>query len=121
MSKCCDIHAGMLDQRVAFERLTSADDGYGGTTETWTPTPAETVPVSLRPLSGSEAYRAMRIAPTATYRLYCRFTPDALGNPFYTPADRVLFQGRYFNILNVFDVEMAGRWIEMLLNEGALS
>jgi len=121
MSKCCDIHAGMLTERVTFERLTRTPDGYGGTTETWVATPAGTVPVSLRPLSGTEAYRAMRIAPTATYRLYGRFVPDALGNPFYTPADRVLFQGRYFNILNVFDVEMAGRWIEMLLNEGALS
>lgn len=111
----------MLTERVALERRTRTPDGYGGVTEAWAATPEGTVPASLRPLSGTEAIRAMRISPSATYRLYIRFVPDVLGNPFYTPADRVVFQGRYFNILNVFDVEMQHRWMEMLLNEGTLS
>ncbi len=119
--KCCDIHAGMLTERIEIERRVRTPDGHGGFTEDWDAVPARTIPASLRPLSGAESFRAMRIAPTATYRLYIRFRADLSGNPFYTPADRVVFQGRYFDILSVFDVEMQHRWIEMLLNEGALS
>lgn len=119
--KCCDIHAGLLTERVTFQRQVRTPDGLGGYTERWEGAPNAPLPASLRPLSGSEAYRAMRIAPTATYRLYTRFRGDANRNPYYTPAFRVMYQGRYFNILNVFDVEMQGRWLEMLLNEGALS
>lgn len=119
--KCCDIHSGMLTERVQIERRTRVPDGLGGFVETWRGLARPKLAANLRALSGTEAYRAMRTAPTATYRLYVRFRGDANGNPFYTPADRVLYQGRYFNILNVFDVEMQKRWIEMLLNEGALS
>lgn len=119
--KCCDIHAGMLSERVTFERQVRTADGLGGYTEAWRADPTGTVPARLRPLSGSETYRAMRIAPTATYQLYCRFRGDSNRNPYYTPAFRVVYQGRYFNILHVFDVELEGRWLEMLLNEGALS
>lgn len=119
--KCCDIHVGMLGERVTFERKVRVSDGIGGYAETWQADPATTVPARLRPLSGSETYRAMRIAPTATYQLHCRFRGDSNGNPYYTPAFRLLYQGRYFNILSVFDVEMEGRWLEMLLNEGSRS
>lgn len=119
--KCCDIHVGMFRQRVALQRLTTSNDGYGGTTKTWTSDPATLVACDLKPLSGTESWRAMRVAPSATYRLYTHFRADGNGNPYYTPADRVLFQGRVFNILSVFDVEMEGKWLEMLLNEGALS
>lgn len=118
---CCDIHTGMLSERVTIERRTRSADGYGGYTETWQATPAGTQAVSLKPLSGSEAYRAMRIAPTATYQLLMRFRADGQGNPFYTPADRVVHRGRYYNILNVFDVEMRGQWMSMLLSEGTPS
>lgn len=119
--KCCDIHSGMLTQRVVFERRVRVADSMGGFSETWQSDKSEGTPVSLQPLSGAEAYRAMRIAPTATYRLYTRFVADLHGNPYYTPAFRVVYQQRYFNILSVMDVELKGRWIEMLLNEGALS
>ena len=119
--KCCDLHAGMLSERVSLERRTRTADGYGGYTEAWQADPALNLPVSLKPLSGTEAYVAMRIAPTATYQLYMRFRGDAQGNPYYTPADRVVHRGRYYNVLAVFDVEMRGQWISMLLNEGAPS
>lgn len=119
--KCCEMHAGLLTERVAIERLTNVPDGYGGYTREWTADPEGGVPASLRPLSGTEALRAQRISPSATYRLYIRFRADANGNPYYTPADRVMFQGRAFDILNLFDLEMQHRWIEMLLNEGKLS
>lgn len=119
--RCCDIHAGLFSERVTFERQVRTPDGRGGFTENWVGDPVTPVAVSLRPLSGSETARAMRIAPTATYQLYTRFRADNQRNPYYTPAFRVVFQGRYFNILNVFDVEMQNRWLEMLLSEGSLS
>lgn len=119
--KCCDLHSGMLRQRVTLQRRITTPDGYGGTTESWAADPATKVAADLKPMSGTEAYLAMRIAPTATYRLYIRFRADANGNPYYTPGDRVLHQGRYFNILSVFDVETEARWIQMLLQEGRAS
>lgn len=119
--KCCEVHAGMLTERVTFESQVRVPDGLGGFVETWSTDGQGRVPAFISPLSGTEAYRAMRIAPTATYRLYTRFKADANGQPYYTPAFRVVHKGRYYNILTAFDLEMQGRWIEMLLNEGALS
>lgn len=119
--KCCEIHAGMLTERVYFQRRTRTPDGMGGYVETWSNVPDERVAVSLQPLSGTEAFRAMRVTPRATYRLYMRYRDNGSGHPFYTPADKVVYKGREFDILQVFNVEMADRWINMLLNEGALS
>lgn len=119
--KCCDIHAGMLRNRITIERRTTTADGYGGTTESWAADPATPITAYFKALSGTEVYAAQRIAPRSRFRCIIRFRGDVSRNPYYTPNDRLVFRGRYYNILNVVDVEMRNRWIELLLNEGAPS
>lgn len=115
---CCTYHAGMLTERVVIERRVSAADGIGGTVDTWAGIPATPQGAMLRPLTGTEAVVAQRLAPTANYRAILRFRPDANGNPYYRPSDRLVHRARYFSILCVFDWQMKHRWIELLLQEG---
>lgn len=118
---CCDLHSGMLTERVTLERKTKVPDSIGGYADTWTPDPAYALPANVRPLSGTEAIVAQRVAPTATYRCAIRFRADAAGNPYYTPKDRLIHRGRTFGILYVFDRKMEHKWIELLLVEGRRS
>ena len=115
---CCDFHAGMLTERVLIERRTAVPDAVGGSVDVWAGDPPNAQAAEFRPLSGTEAAMAQRLAPTANYRCTIRFRAGTLGNPYYTPADRLIHRGRTFNILYVFDRKMEHRWIEMLLTEG---
>lgn len=115
---CCGFHSGMLTERVTLERRTRSADGYGGFPDTWVADPTTPVAANMKPLSGTEAIVAQRIAPNAQYRCTIRFRPDAEGNPYYQPNDRLIHRGRTFNILYVLDKDMEHKWMELLIVEG---
>ncbi len=54
-----------LRERVTIERVTVADDGYGGQAETWTV--VETVPAEVRPVKGRESVDGERLVTAQTY------------------------------------------------------
>lgn len=118
MTKCCDIHAGMLKERVTLQRKTRTPDGVGGAANSWTADPTEPVAASVKPLTGTEALEAMRLNQRVNYRVIIRFRGDGNGGPYYKVGDRMLWRNRYHNIISVFDVESESRWIEMLVVEG---
>lgn len=117
---CCDITAGMLRERVTIQRVARVGDGYGGWTETWS-NEATDVAASMMPSRGQERFESLRLVPLTPYRMITRFVGDAYGAPYYTPADRVFWQNRYFGIVSVIDIESANRWLEFALVEGELS
>lgn len=118
--RCCDIPLREFKTLITIERSAWTTDSQGGRTVSWTAV-AENIHSRMKPLTGTEAKVADRVAPRAVYSCYIRYRADEDGAPFYTPADRVICRGRYHDILHVVDYNMESKFIYMLLNEGALS
>lgn len=119
--KCCDIKTSSLTEHILVERRTQTRDTLGGLVDVWTADPPEGVFAQIKPLSGTEAYVAHRIAPRANYHAILRYRADENGAPYYTPADRVVWRGRYFDLLSSIDIESESRWLQLFLVEGAPS
>ena len=108
--KCCDIKSGSLRQTILIERATLTPDGSGGNTKAWVT--HKTLRAKISPLSGKERVYASRLEANITHRLLIRYTTDIL------PSDRINFNGRYFNIRAILNIEEANRFIEISGEEG---
>lgn len=120
MRKCCPFPRREMTERIVIERVTQTRDNQGGASDQW-----EVVGLNLaariKPLSGAEARVAERVSPRATYSCFIWYRADAQGAPYYTPADRLTWRGRIFNIIHCVDFETESQYMYMLLVEGSLS
>lgn len=92
------MQAGDLDQKILFQREQRVPDGGGGWTASWAALCfawAKAVP-----LSGTERDAAEQVAAQITHRFTVRRS-QALAD--ITAADRILWQGRVFNIRRIAD------------------
>lgn len=115
---CPNFNIGEFDKRIVIERLVKTPDGIGGNTEVWTANPAGGVWARLRNLTGSERWEAQRIMPGNLIRAIIRYRGDSFGNPFYTVDDRVVYRGRIYAILAVFDIDWEQKYIQIDMQEG---
>jgi len=121
--KCCGISPSQLTERVTIQERVQTSDGQGGLTDSWQAVDSNSVDIAaqVKPMSGAEARHAMRIAPRATYTALIYYRPDLFGAPFYTPAHRLVWRGRTYNILHTADYQTRSIYMYLLLNEGDLS
>ena len=119
--KCCDITAGKLNRLITIERASTTPDSEGGFTDAWTADPAGGVWAMVKPMSGAERWFAERVTPGNRYRFVIRFKGDGNGAPYYTIADRVVYNGRTLGIEAVTDIEDEGRYLEVLAVENKAS
>lgn len=111
--KCCDITAGMLRHIVAFQSPPSTPDGQGGYDGAWTPiATAAAVRGAITPLSGSERYFAGQLESPVTHRFVTRYRTDI------TTKDRMVYEGRVFQVRAILDIEERKRWLDIKLEEG---
>lgn len=80
--------ASTRDQRVTFQRFTSASDGAGGTTQAWATLLTRWCEVA--PLSGGERAAAQQTESPRNYRL---MVPNDSGTRGLTTADRLVWDG----------------------------
>ena len=95
------VPAGMMVNRVRFERRSGATDEYGNTLSTWST--LFTVWAGFKATPGREALEAGRLESTMTGVLSLRRSTDSAG---LTAADRGVFvvgpyTGRTFNIRSI--------------------
>jgi SPP1 family predicted phage head-tail adaptor len=112
MAKCCDIKAGMLTTPVAFQRKSRTRNQSGGFVDTWAPLSGSATRAHVKALSGFERLQADRVNAETKERLVCRYFPGL------RPDDRVIIEGRAYNIRWVNDVERRKRWYELDLSGG---
>jgi len=105
-----------LDQRVTIERVSRTPDGMGGFTETWAT--AGECSAQVLPVRGAEKWEAMRVSPDNRMKVRVRWRGDANGQPFCTPADRLVWRGRTYNIESAVPWGGRERFIEILISEG---
>ena len=110
--KCCDISAGMLQTPVEFQRKSRAPNNTGGFVETWSVLAGSATRAHVKALSGSERLHASRVNAETKARMVCRYFAGLL------PEDRVIIEGRAYNVTFINDVEFRKRWLEIDLSGG---
>ena len=98
--------AGDLTQRVTVERFTSTVDGWGTPIESWAP--LFTCWAAVEPLVGREYIAAQALQSEVTTRIRMRF------RPWMTAQDRVIHDGKTYNIVSVIDVRSEHRELVLM-------
>ena len=110
MSCCNDIKPGTFRHTIIIERMTKTPDGSGGNTVVWNT--HKTLRSKISPISGRERVYAQRLEANVTHRILLRYVSDIL------PADRINYNGRYFQIRALLNLEEASRYLEISAEEG---
>jgi SPP1 family predicted phage head-tail adaptor len=119
--KCCDITSGKLSEKITIERNTPATDSEGGFTDAWAADPLGGVWAMARAVGGAERWFAERVTPGNRYRFVIRFRDDGNGAPYYSAADRIVYNGRTYGIESVVDIENDRRFLEITAVENKAS
>jgi SPP1 family predicted phage head-tail adaptor len=90
------MRAGKLDRRITIQRATKAPNGFNEPVETWSN--AATVWAQQRPNRGAERFSAQEINGQAVMTFHIRYRADL------RVTDRVVYEGRIWNILDVREV-----------------
>lgn len=99
------IGASHLDRQITVERATYTTDASGAEIPTWAA--LATVACAFRPISDSERWRASEVSATVTTRFTIRHGLGVL------PTDRLIFEGRTFDIHGVKEVGDRRRFEEI--------
>jgi len=104
------MRAGDLRRQITLQSRSTTRDTFGEPALTWTN--VATVWAAITPLSGRELELAQAMNSEISHQVQIRYRSDV------TSAMRVVYQGRYFNILSVMDVEMRHRELQLMCSEG---
>jgi len=110
--KCCTSKVatgGQLKRKIIIQTATKVQDDFGEETETWANT--ATMWASIQPVSGSEGITGNQINPEVTHKIMMRYRAGV------TPANRVLYGTRVFDINVVRNIFEENRWLELLCRE----
>ena len=104
------LQAGDLDRRITFQRVTVTTGGaYNEPQEVWSDLVA--VRAKRTDASAAEGYRAAEVGTQISTRFTVRWSSLVSS---VSPLDRLVFEGRTFNITGVREVAGATRqWIEI--------
>lgn len=94
------VRAGDLDRRITLQRASTAQDhGTGEEVATWVP--IATVWASKRDVSDGERLASAQVQASITTRFVIRWS---LGVSDLNPKDRVMFEGRIYDIAAVKEI-----------------
>lgn len=110
MACCNSIKVGSLKHTIIIERAAKTPDGSGGNTIVWNT--HITLRAKISPLSGRERVYAQRLEADITHRILFRYITDIL------PSDRINFNGRYFQIRSILNLEEGNCFLELSCEEG---
>lgn len=102
------VEAGKLDRRIQFQRFTLTDDGFGQV-EAFANL-GSPIAAGKRDVSDGERMRAGEVSAQITSRFHVRssaFTRDL------TPADRLVYEGKTYNIYGIKELEGRKRLLEI--------
>ena len=108
--KCCEISIGKLRHKINLQRRVQTDDGYGGGMTSWVT--FASVFAWIKPLTGGEKWAAMKVESFVTHKIIIRYRTD------FSAIDRILHDGRAFNVRAAMDIDEKRRFIEIPAEEG---
>lgn len=104
------MQAGKLRRRIEIQRRTATQDDYGQPLTTWTT--EITTQAEFEPLNGRELVAAQAVQSEVTHTVTIRYRAGI------TPAMRIKYDGRLFNIHAVLDEAERHRMLTLLCSEG---
>lgn len=102
-----------LSETVTFERKTQTQTANGGLSDTWATIESAPTKGYFMATSGGEAFTSDRVEAKAGWRIVCEYFAGL------TEADRVVHDGRAYNIRFVNDWEKRGKWLIVDAEAGA--
>lgn len=109
--KCCDFKASDFRTTVELQARARVADGQGGWSEGWVT--VRKIPTKWASARMVESVFAMQLQAEAKHRCYMRYT-----TPLPQADQRVVYKGLAYNIIGATDVEMMGKIIEIILEQG---
>lgn len=104
------MRAGKLKYLITIEERSTATDAAGGMVDSWTS--FATVYADVRTLSGRELDAALAVNSEVTHKWELRHLDGLL------PEMRIVFEGEFFNILWVDQVNMIERQLFVYTSSG---
>lgn len=101
---------GPLRHRVTFESRKTGRDEFGQPLEGWDL--VATLWASVEPISGRELLSSQQTQSEITHRIRCRYRAGI------ETAQRIVYDGRPFNIESVINPREIGASLEILATEG---
>ena len=116
MGRCCDDIQGCdLRHKVEFQAPNPTTDSYGAEQNKWlSPTTVLRTRACVDPLSGRELTYAQALQRQVTHRITIRYNAVVKGRTDY----RIKYDGRYFNIRSIIDLEERHKFFEITAEEG---
>ena len=117
MLKSCDIiNPGEFAHSLAFQTATANQEvTYGSKSESWSTT--ATRRGSIEPLTGREFWQARQAQADVTHKIRVPYDSTIAA---LTPASRITYDSRTFNILSIVNVNERSRIIEIMAKEVTL-
>ena len=103
---------GLKRHRVTIERATTAQTDTGAMAKTWGS--IGQVWAEIVPMRGDEQIQGMQLTAAVTHTIRMRRTGAAAS---LTPADRITYAGRTFDLTSTVDIGERGREIECVATE----
>ena len=101
---------GRYPHRVIVQRLTKMPDDGGGYFSSWVN--VDQLRAMVAPLSGAELLQAQRLNNQITHRILTKYTKNL------SESDRILWNGRTFNIVSLLNVQERNRELILTAVEG---
>jgi SPP1 family predicted phage head-tail adaptor len=111
-----DIKIGELRHRIKFQRLSRTSDGQGGALITWND--LQTCWAKIESSLGDESQFAEKLRDTKHFKITIRNTLDF---EIQKAMDRIEYEGRYFQIKSIENVDERKFWIMLKVEEGVAS
>jgi SPP1 family predicted phage head-tail adaptor len=104
------MRSGALRKRITIQRRSQSVDEFGGQSVAWLD--LATVWGSFEPTGGKEDAQSGQVRAVATFKIGLRYYEGL------TPADRLAYNNRFFDIVNINDVEELHREFDITAREG---
>lgn len=104
------LRSGDLRRQIVIQQRSTTKDTHGQESTSWSD--VATTWAAIEPLNGRELLAAQAQQSETTHQVVIRYRTGI------TAANRVLYQGRVFNVLSVIDQDMKHRSLMLLCSEG---
>lgn len=108
--KCCDMTSSMLRQSIIIQRLSKTADGAGGWEKSWSAIGSTWA--YMRASGGGERFFADRLNMEIRYLATIRYRTNIQA------SDRIIYDGKAYQIRSIIDLEFKKKWLELALEEG---
>ena len=104
------IRAGNLTKKVNVERATFIDNEFGEPVETWGV--ILSTRAGIKPVTGNEQFM-VGLKNEVSHKIEMRYNPSVI----FRPSDRIVYEGRYFDIEYVLNYAERKSNLQILAKE----